>query len=85
VLHFKNLGVKKSLAIILQNPTENDWKALLKVDTVLEELTLNVMRKELAINSLHNNEFSYMSGIQLGLKGIVLIDKEKGEHYLIKN
>ncbi len=29
VLHLKTLGVQETLDILLQNPTENDWRALL--------------------------------------------------------
>jgi tetratricopeptide (TPR) repeat protein len=84
VLHLKSIGVKETLDILLQNPTEHDWKALLKVDDVLKELTLNPLRKELAIHGLPKNDFSLKTAIQLGLKGIQLIDKEEGESFLSK-
>jgi tetratricopeptide (TPR) repeat protein len=84
VLHLKSIGVKETLDILLQNPTESDWKALLKVDAALEELTLHHLRKELAILGLPRNEFSLKPSIQLGLNGIRLIDKEEGESYLSK-
>jgi len=84
VLHLKTSGVIETLDILLQNPTENDWKALLKLDTTLEELTLQPLRKELAIRGLPRNDFSLKPSIQLGLKEIRLIDKDEGESYLSK-
>lgn len=84
VLHLKSIGVKETLDILLQNPTENDWKALLKVDDVLKELTLHALRKELAIHGLPRNDFSGKPSIQLSLKGIQLLDKEEGESFLSK-
>ena len=84
VLHLKSIGVKETLDILLQNPTENDWRALLMVDATLQELTLHPLRKELALQSLPRNDFSLKPSIQLGLKGIHLIDKEEGESYLSK-
>ena len=84
VLHLKTIGVKETLDILLQNPTENDWKALLKVDKTLDELTLQPLRKELAIHGLPRNDFSLKSAIQLGLYEICLIEKDDGESYLLK-
>ena len=84
VLHLKTIGVKETLDILLQNPTENDWKALLNVDATLDELTLQPVRQELASLGLPRNDFSFKPAIQLGLKGIRLIDKEDGESYLSK-
>ena len=84
VLHLKTMGVKETLDILLQNPTENDWKALLRVDGTLIKLTLHSLRKELAIQGLPRNDFSWNMSIQLGLKGIRLIDKEEGQSYLSK-
>jgi tetratricopeptide (TPR) repeat protein len=84
VLHLKSIGVKETLDILLQNPTEHDWKAMLKVDSTLEELTLHPLRKELAINGLPRNDFSFKPSIQLGLEAILLVDKEEGESFLSK-
>ena len=84
VLHLKTIGVQETLDILLLNPTEHDWLALLKVDINLEELTLHPLRKEFAIRILPRNDFSLKTAIQLGLKGIRLIDKEEGESFLSK-
>ena len=84
VLHLNSIGVKETLDILLQNPTEHDWLALLKVDMNLEELTLNPIRKELAILGLPRNDFSLRPNVQLGLKSIRLIDKVEGDFFLSK-
>ena len=84
VLHLKTIGVKETLDILFQNPTENDWKALLKVDVTLEELTLHPLRKELAKAGLLKNDFSSEAAIRLGLTGITLINREEVEISLKK-
>ena len=84
VLHLKINGVKETLDILLQNPTENDWKALLKVDANLEELTLYPLRKELAVQVIPRNNFSLKPAILLGLKEFRLIDKKDGESLFSK-
>lgn len=75
--HLKAIGVKETLGILLLNPTENDWQALLKVDLALEELTLHTLRKDLAVNLLPLNDFSSTVSLQLGLRQLLLIDKDE--------
>jgi tetratricopeptide (TPR) repeat protein len=82
VLHLKTSGVKETLDILLQNPTENDWLVLLKVNDVLEELTLHPLRKEMAMEALRRSDFSLKAAVQYGLKGIPLMDRNEGEEYL---
>jgi tetratricopeptide (TPR) repeat protein len=82
VLHLKTSGVKETLDILLQNPTENDWLVLLKVDEVLDELTLNQLRREMAMEALSRSDFSSKAAVQYGLKGILLLDRKVGEKFL---
>jgi tetratricopeptide (TPR) repeat protein len=82
VMHLKTSGVKETLDILLQNPTENDWLVLLKVDDALDELTLQPLRKEMAINALGRSDFSSKAAVQYGLKGIPLVDRKEGEGFL---
>ena len=84
VLYMKTIGVKETLDILLQNPTENDWKTLLKVETTLDELNLHQLRTDLALISLPSLDFSSKAAIQFGLKGIPLLDREKAETFLSK-
>lgn len=84
VLHLKTSGVKETLDILLQNPTENDWLVLLKVDKVLDELTLDPLRREMAIDALSRSDFSSKAAVQYGLKGILLVDRNEGEKILTR-
>ena len=84
VLHMKTIGVKETLDILLKSPTENDWKALLKVDATLDELTLHSLRKELAIHGLPRNDFSFKAAFHMGLQGIQLLDRKEGEIFFSK-
>ena len=82
VLHLKTSGVKETLDILLQNPTENDWLVLVKVDEVLEELTLHPLRREMAMDALSRSDFSSKNAVQYGLMGILLVDRKEGEKFL---
>ncbi len=82
VLHLKTSGVKETLDILLQNPTENDWLVLLKVDEALGELTLHPLRREMAMDALSRSDFSSKAAVQYGLKGILLVDRKQGERFL---
>jgi len=82
VLHLKTSGVKETLDILLQNPTENDWLVLLKVDEALDELTLQLLRREMAMEALSRSNFSSKAAVQYGLKGILLVDRKEGEKFL---
>lgn len=82
VLHLKTSGVKETLDILLQNPTENDWLVLLKVDEGLDELTLQSLRREMAMETLSRSNFSSKAAVQYGLKGILLVDRKEGEGFL---
>jgi tetratricopeptide (TPR) repeat protein len=82
VLHLKTSGVKETLDILLQNPTENDWLVLLKVDEALDELTLQPLRREMAMETLSRSNFSSKAAVQYGLRGIPLVDRKAGEGFL---
>ena len=77
VLHLKTSGVKETLDILLQNPTENDWLVLLKVDEALDELTLQTLRREMAMNAMSRSDFSSKAAVQYGLKGILLVQRSE--------
>ena len=84
VLHLKTIGVKETLDILLHNPTENDWKALLTVDKNLDELTLHVLRKELALEVLPRNKFTSNVEIGLAMRTIPLLEISNAEKYISK-
>ena len=82
VMQLKTSGVKETLDILLQNPTENDWLVLLKVDEALDELTLQTLRREMAMEALSRSDFSSKAAVQYGLNGILLVDRKEGEKFL---
>ena len=84
VLHLKTSGVNETLDILLQNATENDWEVLLKVDVVLDELTLQTLRREMALEALDRSDFLNKAAVQFGLKGISLLEHKGGKDLLSK-
>jgi tetratricopeptide (TPR) repeat protein len=85
LLHYlKAFGSKAALEKILENPTENDWKVLLKLDDQLDELQLQVLRKELLIEVMHKNSMSNKDALWLGLKAISVLDKKEALVYMTK-
>ena len=46
LLYIKTFGIKKTIEMVLENPSKNDWLALKELDGQLEELQLHVLRKE---------------------------------------
>ena len=77
-------GVKITIEKILENPTENDWKALLKLDEKLEDLQLQFLRKEFLTEVIPKNAFNTKESITLGLNAIYIFNKELSEIYLSK-
>ena len=72
----KTLGIDETLKKILENKTENDWKALLKLQRLLDELELQVLRKDyfkLLVNYLH---YENLNAIKLGLYAIAILDDD---------
>jgi tetratricopeptide (TPR) repeat protein len=84
LLYLKTIGVKVFLEKVLENPTENDWKALNELDDQLAELQLHVLRKEYLIALMPQNEFKTKDSLGLGLKAIAIFDKEEAINYLNK-
>lgn len=84
LLFLKTFGVEATIEKVLENPTENDWKALLKLDEQLEELQLHVLRKEFLIALMPQNKFRTRESLGLGLKAIAILDEEEAILYLKK-
>lgn len=53
LLYLKSFGVKTTLEKVLENPSENDWKALLKLNNLLNKLHLFSLKIEFC-NNLYN-------------------------------
>lgn len=84
VLFFKTYGVKTTIEKILENPTEKDWEALLKLDKQLDELQLLVLRIEFLTEVMLYNDMKIKESLLLGLKAITIFDKKLSENYLSK-
>ena len=79
--YLKAFGVEAVINKILENPTENDWKALLKLDEKLEELQLHLLRKEFLTYLMSRNKFETKESLWLVLKAISYIDLDHAENY----
>ncbi len=84
LLYLKTFDIALTLKKVLENPTENDWKALNKLDEQLYELQLHVLRKEFLIALMPQNEFKTKDALGLGLDAIAIFDKEEAINYLNK-
>jgi len=84
LLYLKTFGIELTLKKVLENPSENDWKALNKLDSQLNKLQLHVLRKEFLIALMPQNEFKTKDALGLGLDAIAIFDKEDAINYLNK-
>ena len=84
LIFLKTFGVNATIEKVLENPTENDWKALDKLDGQLNKLQLHVLRKEFLIALMPQNEFKTKDALSLGLDAIAILDKEDAINYLNK-
>ena len=81
LLYLKTFGVKQTIEKVLENPSDNDWKVLKKLDNLMVELQLHVLRKEFLIALIPQNEFKTKEAISLGLRAIALLDKNEAINY----
>jgi tetratricopeptide (TPR) repeat protein len=83
LLHFmKSYGVEVTLDKLLENPTDNDWKAMLQLNKLLDELELHVLRKDFLGDIVNRLTFINQYDTRLGLESILVIDDEYARiHY----
>ena len=84
LLYLKTFGIELTLKKVLENPSENDWKALNKVDSQLYKLQLHVLRKDFLIALMPQNEFKTKESLGLGLKAVSILNKNDAVNYLKK-
>ncbi len=84
LLFLKTFGVKATIDKVLANPTENDWKTLLKLDEQLDDLQLHVLRKEVLTELMPKNVLNTEDSALLGLKAIEIFDKSEAVFYFQK-
>lgn len=83
LLYFlKTYGVDATINKILENPTENDWKAMFELDKKLEDLEMHIVRKDFLIILMTYNTFKTKESLWLGLKAFSLFDTGLANHYL---
>jgi tetratricopeptide (TPR) repeat protein len=84
LLYLKTFGIELTVKKVLENPSENDWKALNKLDTQLYKLQLHILRKDFLIALIPQNEFKTKDSLELGLGTIAILDKKEAINYLNK-
>ena len=84
LLFLKTFGAAETVKKVLQNPTENDWKAFNELDKKLNKLQLFVIRKEFLNELMKFNSFQTNGAMLLGLKACELFDRSVAEFYLKK-
>ena len=84
LLYLKTFGIELTVKKVLENPSENDWKALNKLDSQLYKLQLHVLRKEFLIALMPQNEFKTKDALGLGIDAIAIFDKNDAINYLNK-
>ncbi len=81
VLFLKTYGVKTTIKKVLENPTERDWEALLKLDEQLEDLQLHVLRIEFLSVVSTFNLLKYKDSLLLGFKFLKFLNNEESVNY----
>ena len=84
LLYLKKFGVQETITQILANPTENDWKALFRLDRRLYDLQLHILRRDFLIKLMPHNQLQTKEEVWLGLKAMTLFDREESFKYLSK-
>ena len=80
--YLKTAGAEETLAQLLKETTDNDWIALNRLDAMLDELQLQVLRKQMLSKCIQHIKFKSQEETLLGLKAIkVLDDQEAKKHY----
>ncbi len=84
IYSLKSNGTEKTIKKLLENQTENDWKALLKLDNRLKELELHILRKEFLKEVMFYNSLDSKNKVWLGLNAIGIFAKNESLIYLNK-
>jgi tetratricopeptide (TPR) repeat protein len=82
--YLKAFGVEATINNILENPTENDWIAMLELDKKMLELQLQAMRKSFLIELKTKNYLNDKNAILLGVRSIIILEKDDAVFYYNK-
>ncbi|MFN6260068.1 MAG: tetratricopeptide repeat protein [Bacteroidota bacterium] len=80
----KSHGVESTLDKLLENPTDNDWQALLLLNKLLDNLQFQKLRKVFLDSVISYIPFSGKYNTELGLIAITEIDDEKANYFISK-
>jgi hypothetical protein len=80
--YLKAYGVEAMIEKVLEEPTENDWKVLLKLDKKMEDLELHTIRKDSFYLLMPHINLQNKESICLGLKACYILKKEAIDKYL---
>ena len=83
LLYFlKSQGVEKTFEKLLENPTENKWKALLEIYNSIDDLQLYVLRFDFLRKLMNYNQFLTKAEVWLSLEVIRIFDNEESLKFL---
>ena len=80
----KIYGVDKTLQLLLEKVTDNDWKALIKLNDLLDKLQEQILRKEFLNKIIRYTPFQNQYDTELGLEAIKVIDNQSARLYFDK-
>ncbi len=82
LLYLKTFGAEATIEKVLENPSENDWKALKKLDAQLKQLQLHILRKGFLKALMPKNELKTKEAVGICLAAIAIFDKKEAIDYL---
>ena len=84
LLFLKTFGVKATIEKVLENPTENDWKALLKLKNRLGELQIHKLENEILSTVALFNNFDFKDSLILAFANLKRLDYKSAREYFGK-
>lgn len=84
LFYLKTYGVIATIGKVLENTSENDWRALKQLVKQLNVLQLHELRKEFLIALMPQNEFKTKDALSLCLEAIAVLDRKEAVNYLDK-
>jgi len=77
----KIYGPQRLTEILLANPTENDWHALFELNKKLDDLQLQILRKEFLEVLMPHNQLLSKKSLWIALKSCSVLDRTLADRY----